>query len=316
MAKEKKKIEIVEEPVAIKEIPKTIFDKKFLDIGSIFSSLGGANRNNGENFVLIKNEEMKTTGSGILAVYKYDAPLNIKTEGFTPLDSKYLFSRDEGEINVKLSKSNIVVESGKRKSTIPLVTCEEWSRVEEMNEQVNFSLPNDSAIKRYIGFKPEDIVVKFKLFKEDIFNIQKFQGYFRHKANEEHFEISKIGEKLIIKISDDQSNSRSEEIEISEGIEVDQLKTNIKVIFNPKYLYNDDYIVTIYTNSKSGKKIIIEGANTKLMYFTAVEEVGEIEQIDDAMNKKLSEIDEEFDDSNLSEDEDLQDESELSEDDI
>ena len=108
---------------------KVKFEKEFLTIGNLFSQIGSIGRINGESFVLIKDDKLKTTSNGILAIYNFDKPLGIN-EPFTLIDSRMLFDRVEGDYTLspdKHSKRNIIVKGNGRKTTIPTVTFLEYN---------------------------------------------------------------------------------------------------------------------------------------------------------------------------------------------
>jgi len=270
-----------------------MIDKKLIDVGNLFSSLGSVDRNSGESFILIKDTEIKTTGNGIFAKYQFDS-IGLP-ESFVPMDSKMFFSREEGNYEFKINKSNIEVMGNGRKSTIPFVTFDEWTEIEKKNDYASLIIPSNAALEKYISYKQDDIICKFKLFKDDLTEIKKYQSYLGHKGNEEQFElIKKDDSTILILIKDDQKNFKAEEIEISEGVEINKIKETIKVVFSPKYLISDDYDVVVFTNENSdGKKITFEGINNKIMFFTSVEDLS-TDILDDQMNDTLADIDEDF----------------------
>lgn len=274
-------------------------DEKLIQIGNLFSQLGSIDRNPGESFVLIKDNQIKTTGNGILAQYNFDS-IGL-SETFMPIDAKMFFSRDTGDYTMKNNKNyNIDIICNKRKSTIPLATFDEWNSIDERKSNVSFSIPSNEALDKFISYKSENIICKFMIGKNEIDSIKKYQSYFGHKANQEYFEIFSINDSITIKVKDEQKNAKVEEIDIIEGIEVNNIPANtaIKVIFSPKYLIGDDnWDVTVFTNKEtSGKKIIFKGNLTNITFFTSVEDNDE-EILDDEMNQKLSEIDDDFNDA-------------------
>jgi hypothetical protein len=287
--------------------------KRLIEVGNLFSTIGGLERINRENFVLIKKNEIKTVGNGILAIYKFESAIG-EIQNFTPIDSKMFFSKEEGDYyinqtsyNIKLSPANGTKSST---TTIPLVEHCEWDNIRNRNKHAALLIPSDVAIKELIGYEESDVIIRFKLFKEDLHNIEKWMGYFQHKVTDASFEICQEDDKVFIKVKDNNKNSRSEEIELVDGVSINKLPKNkiLKVCFHPKYLFADDYTVTIYTNGSSeGRKIIFQGCNNDIMIFTSLPDMPD-DILDEEMNSRLAEIDED-----LAVDKEVQDEFEADE---
>lgn len=287
---------------------KVKFEKEFLTIGNLFSQIGSIGRINGESFVLIKDDKLKTTSNGILAIYNFDKPLGIN-EPFTLIDSRMLFDRVEGDYTLspdKNSKRNIIVKGNGRKTTIPTVTFLEYNAPFEVDESITFNISSDKLVDGFLASTPEETIIKFRASKEELETIKKYQGYFRHNANEEMFTISRNEDgKIVIVIDDKSPNAKREEIEIKDGVEIDNLKkSNLTVVFSPKFMLADDYIITVYNKQSSTgirKYVKFEAVEKRLVYFTAVQN-NEDEVIDDEMQARLESIDDDFIDNEVEQD--------------
>jgi len=279
---------------------KVKFEKDFLAVGNLFSQIGSIGRLNGESFVLVKDDGLKTTANGIIAIYKFNNPLGLN-ESFTLIDSKMLFDRQEGEYQIsndKNSKRNIIVKGKGRKTTIPTVTFLEYDNVEQVEKHISFNIPSDTLVDSFLDAQPEETLIKFRASKEEIETIKKYQSYFRHNSNEETFTIERNVEdgKIMIVIDDKSPNAKREEIEIKDGVEIDNLKSKLTVIFSPKFMLSDEYIITVYEKiSSSGvqKYVKFEAVEKRTIYFTSVQKSVD-DVIDDEMQKRMAEIDDDF----------------------